>query len=103
MEISNLISKKTVPQNWYELLADPLVFLEKKVIHYFGAYWKCRVVWIQGKPEDCTQDPAERCSRVCLGTYGSGVLRSRVWNQDLGSARATVISLVELMFPLSVF
>ena len=40
---------------------------------------------------------------VCLRTYGTGVLRSRVWNQDLGSARATVISLVELMFPLSVF
>jgi hypothetical protein len=26
-----------------------------------------------------------------------------VWNQDHGSVRATIISLVELMFPLSVF
>ena len=49
---------------------------------------KCHVVvWIQGKPVDNIQEPAEQCSCVCLSK--SGVLRSRVWNQELGSVRAT--------------
>ena len=48
---------------------------------------KCRVVWIRGKPGDC----------VCSSTYGFGVLRSRVWNQDLGSVRATIWTLTQTL------
>jgi hypothetical protein len=59
---------------------------------------KCRVAWIRGKPGDCIQEPAEECSCVCSSTYGFGVLRSRVWNQDLGSVRATLPRLVLFLF-----
>ena len=32
-------------------------------------------------------------SCVCSSAYGFGVLRSRVWNQDLGSVRATAYAI----------
>jgi hypothetical protein len=59
---------------------------------------KSRVVWIRGRPGDYIQEPAEECSCVCSRTYGLEVLRSRVWNQDLGSVCATLPRFVFFLF-----
>ena len=40
---------------------------------------------------------------MCSSAYGFGVLRSRVWNQDLGSVRATLSSIFYFLFSIFYF